>query len=556
MRLAFRVGIFILSTAILLASLGTPGAVNRLQAKTGVDQPASAALRAGQPRQASFDIVLNEVASGFSRPVQVTHAGDGSGRLFVVEQDGRIKIIDNDSVLLTPFLSIPNLVLSPADGTGNNERGLLGLAFHPNYGTNGYFYVNYTNNNGDTVIARYAVSANPNAAEPASAFIILTIAQPYSNHNGGQLLFGPDGYLYIGMGDGGSGDDPENRAQNIDSPLGKLLRIDVDNPQAGKNYGIPADNPFVGQAGLDEIWALGLRNPWRFSFDRATGDIYLGDVGQGAWEEIDYQPAGQAGLNYGWKVREGPCQRGETVLANCTPNPAQYQAPIAFYDRSLGRSVTGGFVYRGSKYPALAGYYFYADFVTGRIWTLTKSGAGWTTPAQKLDTSYNISAFGEDEAGELYVANHGGTIYELADVNGAVPQTTLSKRVVPLSADPGEVFAYTISLAYSGLEVDSTFVLTDVIQPGLTYVPGSLAATQGGVDPSGAPTLTWSGSFSPSRIITVTYAVTATGAVTGSIPNTVTLAGAGIAPQTASAFVHVPKFTNIYYFPVIMKASP
>jgi uncharacterized repeat protein (TIGR01451 family) len=231
-------------------------------------------------------------------------------------------------------------------------------------------------------------------------------------------------------------------------------------------------------------------------------------------------------------------------------------APIAFYDRSLGVSVTGGFVYRGSKYPALAGYYFYGDFGSGRIWTLTQTGGGWTTPVQKLDTDFNISAFGEDETGSLYVLSYSGALYEVADANGAASQVTLSKRVVPRSADPGEVLTYTISLKYSGLDLDSTFVLTDIIQPGLAYLSGSMAATQGESNPTGAPTLVWSGSFSPSSVVTMTYAVTATGAVIGSIPNSVTVTGSDISPQTASVLVYVPKFTNIYYVPVIHKATP
>ena len=296
------------------------------------------------------------------------------------------------------------------------ERGLLGLAFHPNYATNGFFYVDYTRAlDGATVIARYSVSANPDLANPASASVLLTIAQPFSNHNGGQLAFGPlDGYLYVGMGDGGDAGDPQNNAQNINSLLGKLLRLDVDH---GVPYSNPPDNPYVGIAGADQIWAIGLRNPWRFSFDRQTGDLYIGDVGQGLWEEIDFQAANTpGGLNFGWRCREG--NHDYNFTGDCTS--LSLVPAIAEYSHTVGHSVTGGFVYRGQRFPALQSRYFYADYVNGQIWSLYQSETNpltWSTPELELDTSLNFSSFGEDENGELYIVDYSGKVRRLADVN-------------------------------------------------------------------------------------------------------------------------------------------
>ena len=364
---------------------------------------------------ARFNLNLIEVASGLNKPVQVTHAGDGSNRLFVVDQRGYIRIIQNGAVLSTPFLDIDALVRS------GGERGLLGLAFHPQYVENGYFYVDYTDDSGNTVIARYSVSADPNLANPDSALILMTIPQPYRNHNGGQVAFGPDGYLYIGMGDGGGAGDPQNNGQDKNTLLGAMLRIDVDHTSGSLNYAIPADNPFVGQDGADEIWAIGLRNPWRFSFDRRTGDLYIGDVGQNKWEEINYQAAGTpGGLNFGWDCKEGThAFNSPSPLCGNPVAQADLVDPIAEYSHAEGFSVTGGFVYRGSSYSAMSGYYFYADYGTGKIWSLTKTGANpdtWSAPELELDTNFNISAFGEDESGELYVIDYSAeTIYKLAN---------------------------------------------------------------------------------------------------------------------------------------------
>lgn len=490
------------------------------------------------PELSQAQITVDEiVASGLDQPVQVTHAGDGTGRLFVVEQAGTIRIVRNGAVLPTPFLDLSSLILY------GSERGLLGLAFHPNYKTNGRFYVNYTRaGDGATVLAHYRVSsANPNLANPGSAHVLMTIAQPYANHNGGQLLFSPvDGCLYVGMGDGGSGGDPLNHGQNISTLLGAMLRLDVD---GATPYAIPTDNPYVGRDGLDEIWAIGLRNPWRFSFDRETGDLYIGDVGQNLWEEIDYQAAGTpGGLNFGWRCKEG------THDYNFTGDCASLQLtdPIAEYSHSEGRSVTGGFVYRGRAYPALVGRYFYADYVEGKIWSTHKLGSNpetWSPPTLELDTGLNISAFGEDETGELYVVDRtGGTLRRLADVNGPVPNLSTSRKQVSIpSIDPGEIVTYTIQLVNTGGLSDQPFSVTDIVPPGLSYVPSSLWATQGAWDDSQAPALSWQGSLSPNPSITITYRVTATGEILGSIVNKAVVSAAPIPPLTLTVSIAVPR---------------
>ncbi len=486
---------------------------------------------------ANVDITIDEiVASGFNRPVQLTHAGDGSGRLFVVEQNGQIRIIANGVVLATPFLDIGGLVLCCG------EQGLLGLAFHPNYTQNGYFYINYTRYwDGATVITRYNVSAgDPNLADPGSAMVLLTIAQPYGNHNGGQLLFSPvDGYLYIGMGDGGSGGDPLNHSQNIETLLGAMLRLDVD---GGAPYAVPPDNPYVGGAGLDEIWAIGLRNPWRFSFDRQSGDLYIGDVGQNLWEEISYQAANTpGGTNFGWRCMEG--NHTYNFSGEC-PNRV-LTGPIAEYPHGEGYSVTGGFVYRGPTYLNLVGRYFYADYSLGKIWSMYKTGTNpdtWSTPELELDSGILISAFGEDEQGEVFVVDYGGSIRRLADLNGPTLNLSNSKKLVSTpSADAGEVVGYTINLINSGSLADLPVVITDTIPVGLDYVPNSLQASHGGVDDSLAPTLRWQGNLNASLNITLTYQVTVSGAVTGSLVNQAILTGAPGWPLTLSASLSTPR---------------
>ena len=355
------------------------------------------------------EVTLEPFADGFTQPLFVTHAGDGSDRLFVVEQRGQIRVIEDGDVREEPFLDVSNLI------SCCGERGLLGLAFHPDFEENGLFYVNYTNPSGNTVVAAYRASDDLTEADPDSGTTLLTVPQPYGNHNGGHLVFGPDGYLYIGLGDGGSGGDPEENGQDLSTLLGALLRIDVDGGADGEPYGVPESNPFVDTEGArPEIWAYGLRNPWRFSFDRETGDLWIGDVGQNAWEEIDFQPVSSAGgENYGWDVMEGAhCFEPDT---GC--DETGLVLPVLEYPHSQGSSVTGGYRYRGAALPELVGTYLFGDFTSGRIWGATETGdaegSGWSSK-ELLDTNYRISTFGEDEAGELYVIDYsGGALYKL-----------------------------------------------------------------------------------------------------------------------------------------------
>lgn len=356
-------------------------------------------------------IAIQQFATGFTAPVEITHAGDS--RLFVVQQSGAIKILNADGTINpTNFLTLTTSTIS----TGG-ERGLLGLAFHPNYTTNGYFYVNYTRaGDGATVIARYQVSAsNPNVADASSGTVLLVVSQPFSNHNGGTLKFGPDGYLYIGMGDGGSAGDPGNRAQNINENLGKMLRIDVDGPAP---YGIPTDNPFAGAvAGNDEIWAIGLRNPWKFSFDRLTGDLWIADVGQGTMEEINKVAPNAAGLNYGWK-----CYEGSIVYSSGCATGIGFTFPVAEYTHNAtgGCSITGGYVYRGTAYPNLVGKYVFADYCINRIGVYTE-GSG-ISYSNLLSGVGGITSFGEDLSGELYFASSSnGRIYKIIDTSLGTP---------------------------------------------------------------------------------------------------------------------------------------
>lgn len=446
--------------------------------------------------QVDFDLQL--VASGFTRPVDIAHAGDG--RLFIVEQRGLIKIIDESGqVLSTPFLNI-----DPRVNSGANERGLLGLAFHPDYANNGYFYVNYTNNSGHTTVSRFEVSAaNPNVGNPDSELILLTVNQPYSNHNGGDLNFGPDGYLYIGMGDGGSGGDPQNYSQNRQSLLGKMLRIDVN---SGSPYGIPADNPFVNETETrDEIWALGLRNPWRFSFDRQTGDMWIGDVGQNAWEEVDFQPASSTGgENYGWR-----CYEGFNAYNTSGCNSADtYVRPVHHYANSgsnPGCSVTGGYVYRGEDFPALQGMYIYADYCSGRMWSIKPDGqGGWVNQDLYFNGSNEYSSFGENHVGELFVATLSlGRIYRLVDrcafftVEGVVTPETCPgwlNGMIDLNLSAGEgpyTFNWSNEVLADSLNVyltagTYTVTVTDArgcvqersfVVPGVVIVPPAITAT-------------------------------------------------------------------------------
>ena len=326
------------------------------------------------------------------RPVDLQP--DGSGRLFVIEKAGRIRILENDQLLETPFLDITDRV-----GSNGNEQGLLGLAFHPAYQENGRFFVNYTDTRGDTVIARFQVSDDPNVVDPNSEVPLFGYDQPFANHNGGAMVVGPDGYLYIGSGDGGSQGDPNGNAQNTGTMLGKILRVDVDSAEP---YAVPSDNPFG-----NEVWAYGLRNPWRLSFDRSTGDLYIGDVGQGNWEEIDFLPAGSpGGANFGWDHREGAHDYEGGGPEGMIDPVAEYSHPEG------GCSVTGGYVYRGSL-PEWNGIYIYADYCTGMIWGLIQVDGGWQTQLL-FDVDVTITSFGQDENGEIYLVSDNGGIFRLA----------------------------------------------------------------------------------------------------------------------------------------------
>jgi glucose/arabinose dehydrogenase len=373
--------------AILAITLTTGGATNA-QMATAFDP-------------ATFDLALQPVADGFERPVDLVDAGDGSGRLFVVEQEGRILIVRDGAVAKQPFLDLTDRVGCCG------ERGLLSLVFHPGYAENGLLYVDYTDLNGDTQIIRFGVAADdPDRADPATATTILTVEQPASNHNGGRLRFGPDGYLYISLGDGGGGNG--QNGQSLETLLGKLLRIDVDHQANGQPYAIPADNPFVDTPNArPEIWALGLRNPWRFDFDRVTGDIWIGDVGSSTYEEVNLLPAGSGGgQNFGWDAMEGNDCRDAEATNNC----ADFVAPISGFDRDAGCVVTGGTVYRGEQVPALVGIYLFADYCGSGIWGLGRDAAGnWVTTGPVAAGSHVVS-FGQDAVGELYVVDLDGTI--------------------------------------------------------------------------------------------------------------------------------------------------
>ena len=339
--------------------------------------------------------------TGFRAPVHVTHAGDG--RLYIVEKGGAIRTVKSGAVESEVFLDIQNRV------SRGDEQGLLSVAFPPGYTAKRYFYVNYTNLKGDTTISRFRLRDGAQTADPASETIVLTIAQPYENHNGGQIAFSPkDGYLYIGMGDGGGYGDTDRNGQNTLSMLGKMLRIDVEGG-AGP-YGIPADNPFAGVPGYEPaIWALGLRNPWRFSFDRETGGLYIGDVGQDLYEEIDFQPASSAGgENYGWNIAEALHCYADPFCGNHTG----FTSPVVEYDHDEGCSVTGGNVYRGSRFPGLAGIYFFSDYCTGRLWGLRRDGDTWVRQLY-FATGLPIVSFGEDDGGELYFVTLEGGLYGL-----------------------------------------------------------------------------------------------------------------------------------------------
>lgn len=441
----------------------------------------------------------------FSSPVDIANAGDD--RLFIVEQAGRIRVssLDPGSTQAPIFLNITDRV-----GAGG-ERGLLGLAFHPNYAHNGYFYVNYTNLNGDTRISRFQVTADDNVADPDSEQILMKFDQPFSNHNGGGLAFGPDGYLYIATGDGGSGGDPLNNGQNTSTLLGSILRIDVDGnglpPDCDQNgrYTIPADNPLVGAGtACDEIWAYGLRNPWRISFDRATGDLFIADVGQNAWEEIDFQPANSSGgENYGWRCYEGT---HEYNLTDCG-DISLYTPPILEYGHSnpYRCAVTGGFIYRGLQYPNLQGVYLYGDYCSGQIWGLTDSGTGWENT--ELYNGNGMTTFGEDACGGIYVTQ-GAKIYHIQDTSTpAAPDICLSKSG-PEWIGAQAPLTYTLQVNNTGAITATNLTITDTLPIGASYISG------GNFD---GHTVSWSIANLPAKTsLSLQFVVTTTTTITNS----------------------------------------
>ncbi|MCL4238171.1 MAG: PQQ-dependent sugar dehydrogenase [Anaerolineae bacterium] len=379
--------------------------VREVNNKTVIDSAAAAVQTSVVWHDTVYEWV--KVADNFDIPLGLFHAGDGSGRLFVVEQVGTILVIQGGQVLAEPFLDISALLPDSVYHGVYTEQGLLGLAFHPDYRENGIFFVSYTDRQGDSVLARYHVSADdPNRADPASAVTLLTVDQPFEDHNGGNLAFGPDGYLYMGFGDGGRPAEPNYYSQQPGLYLGKMVRLDVN----AETYRVPDDNPFLDDpAYVPEAWATGLRNPWRFSFDRATGDLYIADVGQWRYEEVNFQPANsKGGQNYGWSAFEAshPYLEDETVLGEHTP-------PILEYGHEAGLSITGGYVYRGPTLTELDGLYFYGDYMNGMVWVAHRDAEGVWQSETFMDTPFVISSFGEDKQGELYLVDYKGAVYRL-----------------------------------------------------------------------------------------------------------------------------------------------
>ncbi len=373
-----------------------PVVVTRTPTSDPVDEGTSARFDLSK-----LDLSLEPFLDGFEAPLLFISAEDGTGRMFVVEQAGAIKVLESGSREAQVFLDLS------AETQAGGERGLLGLAFHPNYEKNRRFFVNYTDRAGDTVIAGYRAEPDGLRADPASAEVLMRVDQPFPNHNGGHLAFGPDGYLYIALGDGGSGGDPHENGQSLDTVLGKLLRVDVD---GRKPYAIPPDNPFADGGGLPEIWAYGLRNPWRFSFDQETETLWVGDVGQGRLEEIDRVGWDEAGLNYGWNEMEG----SRCFERDC--NPSGLVLPITEYDHDQGCSVTAGYVYRGSEFPDMQGAYLFADYCSGNVWAIDSEVERPIKPNLVATSERALSSFGIDEAGELYVTDIGaGEILKLVD---------------------------------------------------------------------------------------------------------------------------------------------
>ena len=394
-----------MSTTPAAAATATPSASGSAPAGPG-SSPSSGPPGAFDP--AHVAVGFDTVTTGLTAPLAIVNAHDGSSRIFVAEQGGQIRIVRDGRLEPAPFLDIASEISS------GGERGLLGVAFHPRFPSDPRVFVDYTDVNGDTRVSSFTVDpAHPDAVDTSTERRLLFVKQPYPNHNGGALAFGPDGDLYVSLGDGGSGGDPQGNGQSLTTLLAKILRLDVDHPTAGRGYGIPADNPYADGGGgrRPEIWLTGLRNPWRMSFDRATGDLWIGDVGQSAWEEVDVQRAGvPGGTNFGWNRMEGthcyqPSQGCE--------DPA-FTLPVAEYGHDQGCTVIGGVVDRGPSTPALAGGYVFADYCSGRVWAIDPSTNGVRKPTVVADTKHSFAAFGEDEAGDVYAVDiSAGTLLRL-----------------------------------------------------------------------------------------------------------------------------------------------
>jgi glucose/arabinose dehydrogenase len=402
----------VITALLVVAACGdrtpTPPAAVTPSATSSATAPSSAPAPTTTEEATRFDpaavaISLEKVVDVPGGPLGMVTTGDGNGRLYVVTQDGQVRIVEDQRLVEQPFLDISGQI------TTGGERGLLGVAFHPRIGDDPRVFTDYTDEQGNTVVSSWTVSADLTRADPDSESVLLRVKQPFANHNGGALQFGPDGFLYISLGDGGSGGDPQGNGQNLDTPLAKILRIDVDNTTGRTPYAIPADNPFREQAGArPETWVSGLRNPWRITFDRETGDLWIGDVGQGAFEEIDVVRASSGGgQNFGWNIMEGRhcfAPRDGCTSDGLTP-------PVTEYGHGGGEcSVTGGYVYRGTAWPNLRGGYLFGDYCSGRMWAIDAAASEVDEPTLVLESGHTISSFGEDDAGELYVTDLGGSL--------------------------------------------------------------------------------------------------------------------------------------------------
>jgi glucose/arabinose dehydrogenase len=488
---------------LLVAALGAAGTLALFAlAAAGAGTPGGAPL---PPMVPSPQIILDTPIPTFANPVGMAHAGDN--RLFIVQKAGLIRIYSGTAILATPFLNVSSIIR--ATGT---EQGLLGLAFHPDYVNNGYFYIYFTNTNGDIELDRFSRSAgDPNVADFGSRFQMLVIPHPnYANHNGGQLAFGPDGYLYLGPGDGGSGGDPPNNAQNRNVLLGKILRLNVNVP-APTPYAIPTTNPFYGQANARwEIWDWGVRNPWRFGFDRQTGDLFIADVGQDRWEEVDFEPAGSpGGTNYGWRLWEG--QHCYNPTSNCTPTPGATPfypmvTPVVEYshgtptpgpsptppgtpDSGYGCSITGGYVYRGVQSPTLQGFYFFADYCSGLIWSLKQVAPGvWQMDRIYQYTGGSLQSFGQTASGELYTIDSAGNVRHIREAITATPSRTGTPVTDTPTATPTRTATATVPPTATATALPPTDTPT-AVPPTATPTVAPPTDTPTAVPPTDTPTV-------------------------------------------------------------------